>query len=82
MGSRQGKKTNVRKHGVDFADADTVLEDEVALSMRDVFSEEERWIALGRDALDRVLVVVYMWCEDTIRLISARQATPREQRPI
>lgn len=72
---------NLRKHGVDFADAVTVLEDDAALTIRDPFSEQEqRWITLGMDALGRLLVVVYTWRGDRIRLISARPATPRERR--
>lgn len=74
-------RQNLRKHGVDFADAVTVLEDEAALTIRDPFSEQEqRWITLGMDALGRLLVVVYTWRGDRIRLISARPATPRERR--
>jgi len=34
-------KANFAKHGVRFADAETVLEDDLALTMRDPFSEEE-----------------------------------------
>jgi hypothetical protein len=44
-------KTNFAKHRVRFADAVTVLEDDLGLTIRDPFSEEEeRWITLGRDA--------------------------------
>ena len=67
---------NLHKHGIDFADAVTALEDEMALTMRDESSdEEERWITLGIDALGRLAVVVYTWREDNIRLISAHAAT-------
>ncbi len=72
---------NLRKHGVDFADAVAVFEDEYALTMRDPFSAgEERWISVGLDALGRVLVVVYTWHCDSLRIISARPATPRERK--
>ncbi len=72
-------KTNFPKHRVRFADAMTVLEDDLALTIRDPFSEEEeRWITLGRDALGRLLVVVYIWRGESVRLISARLATTRE----
>ena len=72
---------NLRKHGVDFADAATVLHDEHAITIRDEGSDEEdRFVTLGMDALGRVLAVVYMWREDRPRLISARKATPRERR--
>ena len=72
-------KTNFVKHRVRFADAVTVLEDDLALTIRDPFSEEEeRWITLGRDILNRLLVVVYTWRGENVRLISARPATARE----
>ena len=72
---------NLRKHGVDFADAGTALYDEQAITMPDEGSDEEdRFVTLGMDALGRVLVVVYTWREDRPRLISARKATPRERR--
>ena len=58
----------------------TVLEDDLALTMRDPSSEdEERWITLGRNGLGHVIVVVYTWRGENIRLISARPATAREQ---
>ncbi len=72
---------NLRRHGVDFADAGTVLHDEQAITIPDEGSDEEdRFITLGMDALGRVLVVVYTWREDRPRIISARKATPRERR--
>jgi uncharacterized DUF497 family protein len=72
---------NLRKHGVDFADAGTVLHDEQAITIPDEGSDEEdRFVTLGMDALGRVLVLVYTWREDRPRLISARKATPRERR--
>lgn len=71
---------NLRKHRIDFADAATVSEDERTLTIAEVSSlDEERWITVGMDALGRILVVVYTWRAETIRLISARTATPREQ---
>jgi hypothetical protein len=74
-------ESNLRKHGVRFADAVTALEDNGALTIRDPFSwDEERWITLGRDLLGRVLVVVYTWRGENIRLVSARPATPHERR--
>lgn len=72
-------RANFAKHGVRFADAATVLEDDFALTMRDPFSEdEERWVTVGRDARGRLLIVVYTWRGESVRLISARLATPRE----
>ena len=74
-------RLNARKHGISFADAVVSLEDEGALTMRDPFSdEEERWVTMGLDALGRVLVVVYTWRGESVRLISAQKPTPREHR--
>jgi uncharacterized DUF497 family protein len=72
-------EANVKKHGVDFADAATVLHDEQAITAKDDSADEERVITIGMDALARVLVVVYTWRGDRVRLISARLATTRER---
>jgi hypothetical protein len=77
---RQKADANRAKHGVDFADAATVLTDNLALTRPDDNPEEERFVTLGMDALGRVLVVAYTWHGDEIRLISARRATPSERR--
>jgi hypothetical protein len=74
-------RSNIRKHDVDFADAVLALEDDDALTIRDEDSEEEeRFITTGMDALGRLLVVVYTWREESVRLISARKATRRERK--
>jgi uncharacterized DUF497 family protein len=74
-------RSNSRKHGISFADAVFALEDEGALTIRDsFFDEEERWVTMGLDALGRLLVVVYTWRGESLRLISARKATARERR--
>lgn len=72
--------SNLRKHGIHFADAVAVFADESALTLDDPNPDEERYVTLGMDAFARVLVVVYTWRgEDTVRLISARRATRNEQ---
>jgi uncharacterized DUF497 family protein len=72
---------NLKKHRIDFADAATVLYDEMAITMLDDFvDEEERFISVGTDALGRLLTVVFTWRGDSVRLISAREATRRERR--
>lgn len=73
-------RSNFVSHGVHFSEAVAVLEDDLALTIRDPFSEhEERWITLGLNESGRLLVVIYAWRGDNVRLISARQATPREK---
>jgi uncharacterized DUF497 family protein len=56
-----------------------VLEDDAAITISDEHPNEERFVIIGLDALGRILVVVYTWRGDNIRLISARKATPRER---
>ena len=73
-------RANLRKHGVRFADAVTALEDARAISVRDEGQDEERWISIGMDSLGRILVIVYTWRDERVRLISARPATRREAR--
>jgi len=73
--------SNLGKHGVDFADAVGVFEDEWALTIKEEHVKgEQRFATLGTDFLERVLVVVYTYRDGTIRLISARRATRRERR--
>jgi uncharacterized DUF497 family protein len=50
---------NLKKHGVDFADAATVWHDEQAITIREDAEGEERYVTIGMDALGNVLVVVY-----------------------
>jgi uncharacterized DUF497 family protein len=73
-------RSNAAKHRVHFGDAVAALEDERGVTIRDPFSdEEERWITVGQDAFGRVLVVVYSWRGENVRLISARLATQQER---
>jgi uncharacterized DUF497 family protein len=74
-------RMNLTKHGVRFADAETVLFDPAALTIEDIDSaDEQRFVSVGRDATGRLLVVIYAWRGNNIRLISARRATRREVR--
>jgi uncharacterized DUF497 family protein len=74
-------QSNREKHGIRFADAIVVLEDEFALTIPDDHAEEERFITIGEDAFGQILVIVYTYRDEaTIRIISARTATRRERR--
>lgn len=74
-------ETNLRKHRVCFSDAETVLYDPMALTLREQGSSgEQRFVTVGSDAIGRQVVVVYTYHRDSIRLISARRATPSERR--
>ena len=71
---------NFEKHGIYFADAVGVLEDEQALSLEDLTNYgEERFVAVGMDYLGRILTVVFAYRGDEIRIISARKATKKER---
>ena len=79
----QGKAgINFRKHGVRLPEAIPVFEDPYALTIPDVESDpnEERFVTLGMGAAGRLLVVVYTWRGENIRIISVRPAEPHERK--
>ncbi len=72
--------SNLQKHGIHFSDAEAVLFDPNAISFEDESAErEQRFVAVGLDHLGCVLVVIYTYRDNNIRLISARPATRRER---
>ena len=73
-------RANLEKHGVRFSDAEVALFDPNAITVEDETSEEERrYVSIGMDALGRILVVVFSYREDDIRLFSVRNAKRRER---
>ena len=73
--------SNLYRHGIDFADATSVLEDMHALTVVQHHDDEDRFASIGLDTFGRILVVIYTWRGvDTIRLISARPATRAERK--
>lgn len=72
-------RSNLRKHNVSFADAEGVFYDPVAIHSADPDStDEDRFIAVGLGSASQILVVVYTFRGEEIRLISVRRATGRE----
>jgi len=71
---------NIRKHGIEFADAATIFDDELATTLSDDSRDETRYVTIGVDMFGRLLVVVYAWEGEDIRRVSARHATGRERR--
>ena len=69
-------EANLSAHGVKFAEAVTVLQDEFALTRQDPDSvDEQRFVTLAMSGSGNLLVVVYSHREaDVIRLISAWKA--------
>jgi uncharacterized DUF497 family protein len=72
---------NLRTHGVSFAEAVTLLEDDFALTREDPDTvEERRYVTLGLSNLGNLLVVVYTYRQpDAIRVISAWKANKRQR---
>jgi uncharacterized protein len=71
-------RSNRKKHGVSFADAVGVFEDPRGLTREDPHPSEERFVTLGLDLVGRLVVVVWTWRGQEVRLISARKATRAE----
>jgi uncharacterized DUF497 family protein len=71
---------NYRRHGVRMPEAIPVFDDPCAITITDDESDpgEQRFVTLGTGAAGRLLVVVYTYRGDNIRIISARPAEPRE----
>ncbi|MCC5841624.1 MAG: BrnT family toxin [Opitutales bacterium] len=77
--------SNEKKHRVAFTEAKTVFLDPDALVISDPdhSQDEDRFIILGLSDKDRALVVVHCFRVggDVIRIISARRAGTKEQKP-
>jgi uncharacterized protein len=74
-------ETNLRNHGVRFEEATAVMDDPYAITIADDQADpaEERFVSIGMGALARVLIVVYTYRGDGIRIISARLAAAHER---
>jgi uncharacterized protein len=72
---------NFRRHGVRMPEAIPVFDDPYAITVTDDESDpnEQRFVTLGAGATGRLLVVVYTWRGENMRIISVRPAEPREQ---
>ena len=58
-----------------------VLFDPFAMTLEEhVVATERRFVTIGYDAVGRIIAVVFSYRADTIRLISARKATPTERK--
>lgn len=75
-------QANLVKHGVAFADAETVFDDPLAAIFDDEWHSinERREIIIGHDHTHRLLLVCFTERSGTIRIISARLTTSKERR--
>ena len=71
---------NFRKHGVRMPEAIPVFDDPFAITITDESDpNEQRFVTLGMGAVGRLLVVVYTYRGEDIRIISVRPAEPQER---
>jgi uncharacterized DUF497 family protein len=73
-------RSNAAKHRVTFEEARSAFADPNGLVIDDPdhSEDEERFILLGLSYGMRLLVVSHVFRQESIRIISARKATPRE----
>jgi len=72
---------NFEKNKIRYSDAEMVLYDPFAMTLEEhVVATEQRFVTIGSDAVGRIIAVVYSYRADTIRMISARKATPTERK--
>lgn len=75
-------RSNFIKHHVSFDEAETIFDDPLAVTINDPFhsTDEDRFVKVGESDRERLLLVTYTERGDSIRIISARKADPRERR--
>ena len=73
---------NVKKHGVEFAEAMTIFSDPLELTIADPnHSEDEcRFLSIGLSTGGRLLVVAYTERAGRTRIINAREASGQERK--
>jgi hypothetical protein len=78
---RRKARTNLRRHRVSFREAVGVFSDPFSITIADPVHSlyEERLILIGATKSLCLLVVVHTERGDSIRIISAREATGAEQ---
>ncbi len=74
-------RANLRLHGISFAEAVTVLDDDFALTRDDPdAADEARFVTLGLSDVGNLVVIVYTYREpDIVRVISAWKANRRQK---
>jgi hypothetical protein len=74
-------RTNLAKHGISFEEAAEAFDDPLSLTITDPVhsGEEERFVLIGSTRGDEIVVVVHVLRGETIRIVSARRASPGER---
>lgn len=74
-------KSNLKKHGISFSEAQTVFYDtqSVLLDDPDHSDDEERFLLIGMSSMGKICLVCHCYREGgVIRIISARKANEEE----
>lgn len=73
---------NIANHEVSFVEAQSVFGDPLATTIGDPDHSfgEERFLTTGLSRQQRLIIVWHTAEDDVIRIIGAREATPRERR--
>ena len=74
-------ETNLRKHGVGFQEAATVLRDPLSITMFDPdhSESEDRYVTTGQSERGRAVAVAHADRGNRVRIISARELTRGER---
>ena len=80
MGSRKAR-INLRKHGISFEEAATVLDSRLSTTKPDPDHSiaENRFLTLGLSSKHRLILLAHTEDQDEIRIISARLPTRSER---
>ena len=75
-------KSNFAKHSISFEEASTAFGDDLSITIEDpLHSEDEnRLILIGKSISHKTLIVIHLEKTDSIRIISARKATKKENK--
>ena len=75
-------RSNVQKHQVSFDEASTIFDDPQFITFlnEEHSGDEDRYITIGLSHQARLLMVAHTERKDKIRIISARKATPNEEK--
>ena len=78
----QKEDSNARKHNISFEEAATVFGDVLSVTFPDPEHslQEDRYLMVGLSDKYKVLVVSHTYRDESVRIISAREATLRERK--
>lgn len=80
--NKEKARINHKKPGVSFEEATTVWDDYFVIDLYDAEHsiDENRFLIVGESVQNRLLIVSYIEKGAKIRVISARELTPKEKR--